>query len=65
MLLLHTCFVLLRHKAELPVLQGAVDSWLSMQNTAGATWTAELMFFGCAPFDVRLTDALGQTVLLR
>ena len=65
MLLLHICVVFLGHKAELPVLQGAANSWLSMQNTAGATWTAELMFFGCAPFDFRLTDALGQTVLLR
>ena len=46
-------------------LQGAANSWLSMQNSAGATWTAELMFFGCTPFDLRLTDATGQTVVLR
>ena len=36
-----------------------------MQNSAGATWTAELMFFGCTPFDLRVTDTTGQTVLLR
>lgn len=65
MLLPNVCYVVLRRKAVLPVLQGAANSWLSMQNTAGAAWTAELMFFGCAPFDLRLTDALGQTVLLR
>lgn len=47
------------------VLQGATNSWLTMQNAAGATWTAELMFFGCPPFDLRLTDILGQTMVLR
>lgn len=47
------------------LLQGAANSWLSMQNAAGASWTAELMFFGCPPFDLRLTDILGQIVVLR
>lgn len=46
-------------------LQGSANAWLSMQNLSGATWTAVMAFFGNTPFDLRLTDMLGQTLILR
>lgn len=47
------------------LLQGDANAWLSMQNPWGAAWTAVLMYFGSTPFDVRVTDTSGQTVVIR